>query len=236
MKWQCTVCDHTERAHVRPALCNYCGAPDAFLPHEGEHMKRSAFVSATEIKATATPRQRYATRDSDLDAVLGGGVPEGARVLVHGRGGSGKSRCCLRWATRIGSTAIISLEMQEDEAVRTCDEAGGRISQLRVTRDELAPLPRVRSIVYDSISEARQPELALERLKDWASSTGGIVWLVCHATKSGDYRGPSTLQHWGEAEIKVRKAKQGHSRALVLKSRFCSTGSALVPLVGLRSV
>lgn len=231
MRWACTCCQHSERAHLRPVLCSNCGAPDSFLPDE---QSAGAFVAATELKKP--PAKRYATGDSDLDTVLGGGIPAGARVLVWGRGGSGKSRCALRWATRIGSTACVSLEMEEGECVRTAREAGGKISQLRITRDEAAPLPRVRCIVYDSISEARDPEQALERLKDWASSTGGIVLLVCHATKAGDYRGPSTLQHWGEAEIKIRKAPQGKARAMVLKSRFCPTGSALVPLVGLHSV
>jgi DNA repair protein RadA/Sms len=228
MKWACTVCEARERSRVRPAMCGRCGATDCFLPDEQNATSAAAFVAASQVKDDNRPR--YATGDKDLDAVLKGGIPAGARVLVWGRGGSGKSRCTLRWSTHIGSTACISLEMAEVDCVRYTREAGGKVSQLRVTRDEQAPLPRVRCIVFDSISEATDPTGALERLKEWAARTGGIVFLICHATKAGEYRGPSTLQHWGEAEFQVSAKGRGLARVRVRKSRFCEQGAAVVPL------
>lgn len=227
MKWSCVVCSHHLRSGVRPELCALCGAMRSFIPYEAP----STYERAVDVKAEQL--KRYSTGDGAIDTLTGGGFPAGARVLIWGRGGSGKSRCALRWATHIGQALAVSLEMDNELCVRTAREAGACVEKLLITRDEKAELPgkRVRCIVWDSISQAVEPEQACERLSEWAARTQGIVLLVCHATKGGDYRGPSTLQHWGEAELQVRKSKRGFARVIVNKSRFCPTGSAVVSLV-----
>ncbi len=233
MKWNCALCDRSVTARVRPTLCD-CGGVDCFLVVAAVE---SAFKSAAEVSNEIL--KRYPTGDATLDALTLGGIPAKARILVWGRGGSGKSRCALRWATRIGRTACVSLEMTEADCKRCALEAGGKLSNLLISTDEAADLPRgVRCIVYDSISEAKDPTLALERLKAWATRTSGLVFVVCHATKAGQFRGPSTLQHWGEAEFKVSasKSQKGHARVRVLKSRFCPGGAVTVPLVGLHAI
>jgi len=233
MKWECLICNAQRNTRLAPTLCD-CGALDSFLPAE---QAASAFTKATDVKAE--PRKRYLTGDKELDA-LTNGFPAGARVLLWGRGGSGKSRCALRWATHIGKTLALSVEMEEDECVRSAREAGGKLSELVITRDENAQLPSrgVRCLVLDSISECRDQEAMLARLTAWATQTRGIVFMVCHATKAGQYKGPTGLQHWGEAEIRVRasKAKPGMARLTFGKSRFCANGSASVPLVRLHAV
>lgn len=238
MKWECTICQHVERSTAKPDLCSACGALHCFLPVAPA---ASAFQRATDIKTTTV--QRRATGDRELDALLGGGFPPKTRVLVWGVGGSGKSRCSLRWATHMAGRAqavAVSLEMDEELCTRTAREAGGKVSRLLITRDEAATLPArgVHAIVYDSISEAQEPEQALERLSSWAKSSGGVVLLICHATKDGQYRGPSTLQHWGDAEIQVSAAKNqpGSAHVQIKKSRVSPLGSATVPLVGLHAV
>lgn len=232
MKWQCLICQASRISRLCPTLCE-CGALDSFLPVEDE----AKFTKASDVKAE--PRKRYTCGDKELDA-LTGGFPAGARVLLWGRGGSGKSRCALRWATRIGKTLALSLEMETDECVRSAREAGGKISELLITRDEQAELPArgVRCLVLDSISECRDQDAMLARLTAWTQRTRGIVFMVCHATKAGQFRGSSELQHWGDAEIRVRasKAKPGLARLSFGKSRFCANGSATVPLVALHSL
>jgi predicted ATP-dependent serine protease len=231
MKWQCAICEATERGGVRPTLCD-CGATYSFLPLVTE--SAGSFRRASEIDAT--PKPKHATGDKELDALMGGGFPNGARVLLWGRGGSGKTRCALRWATHIGTTAAYSLEMAEEDFVTSARQAGAKVARLLVNRDEQADPPRAaRCVVYDSISEAKDPGPVLERLKTWASKTGGIVFLICHATKAGQYKGPSTLQHFGEAEMQVSasRSKPGSARVRINKSRFCQLGRAVVPLVGL---
>ena len=233
MRWQCVVCERVKRSSVKPELCD-CGALQTFLPVATE---ASAFKAAATISEEA--QQRHPTGDRELDALMLGGIPNSARLLVWGRGGSGKSRCALRWATHIGPTACYSLEMPEDLCKRTAREAGGKLKRLRITRDELADVPSgARCVVYDSISEAQHPTEALERLKRWATKTGGIVFLVCHANKEGDYRGPSTLQHWPEAELELVGSldNPGVTQVHVRKSRFCPKGSASAPLVALHAV
>ena len=234
MKWQCVICSAERRTRLRPALCD-CGALDSFLPAETAISK---FERASEIKTT--PRKRYPTGDKELDALLGGGFPAGALVLLWGRGGSGKSRCALRWATKMGNTLALSLEMEKDECIRSGLEAGAKLSNLLYTQDEECELPArgVRCLVLDSISECRDQEAMCARLKEWAQRTLGIVFMVCHATKAGQYKGPSTLQHWGNGEIQVRasKTKPGFARVRFNKSRFCPLGAAFVPVVGLHAV
>jgi predicted ATP-dependent serine protease len=114
------------------------------------------------------------------------------------------------------------------------------MSRLLISRDEAAELPSrgVHALVYDSISEARQPVEACDRLTAWAKTSGGVVLMVCHATKAGEYRGPSTLQHWGDVEIQVSAAKNqpGSAHVQIKKSRVSPLGSATVPLVELHAV
>lgn len=238
MKWECTICEHVERSNAKPELCARCGALNCFLPLQSAP---SSFQRAADIKPK--PVQRLPTGDNELDALLGGGFPPSTRVLVWGVGGSGKSRCALRWATKLagrGHAIAVSLEMDEELCTRTAREAGGKISRLLITRDEAPTLPTrgVQALVYDSISEAQEPEAACKMLSAWAKSSGGIVLLVCHATKDGQYRGPSTLQHWGEVEMQVSAARNqpGSAHLQIKKSRVSPLGVATVPLVGLHAV
>jgi hypothetical protein len=62
--------------------------------------------------------------------------------------------------------------------------------------------------------------------------------MVCHATKAGQFKGSSDLQHWGEAEIQMRasRSKPGTARARFNKSRICALGTVSVPLVKLHAV
>lgn len=232
MKWCCCACEVETRSRVRPALCHHCGAVDSYLPAAPIN-EAGAFKRADRLSSKPAPR--LSTGEANLDALLGGGFPAGSTILLWGRGGSGKSRCALRWSTRSGVTACVSLEMTDELCSSTAHSAGGRNDRLLITRDEKAELPRsARFCVYDSISRAREPAQALERLEQWAKRTGGVAIVVCHATKAGDYRGPSTLQHWGDAEMQVSASKRqpGSARVRVNKSRFCGLGSAVVPIVG----
>jgi len=234
MKWQCALCDATERG-TKPSLCSQCGAVDSFLPLA---LAPSAFVRASDVRPSNV--KPLPTGDKELDAILAGGFPPKTRVLLWGKGGSGKSRCALRWATRLGKALAVSLEMDEELCARTAREAGARIGNLLITRDEQAQIPTrgVAAVVLDSISECSNQEEVCERLSAWAQQTGGVVFMVCHATKSGQYRGPSTLQHWGDVEMQVSASRRqpGSARVRVNKSRICPLGSAVVPLVALHSV
>ncbi len=204
-----------------------CGGVSSFVKVEGPHGLQRASQLATK------PTKRYSTGVGELDTALGGGLPAGATVLLWGRGGSGKSRIALRVGTRLGSCLAVSLEMTEELCRDTAASAGGDLDQLYITRDEQRELPRVRCVVWDSISRTIDQDAALVRLEAWAKKTGGVVLLVCHANKSGDYRGPSTLQHWPDAELRVTQARTrpGQARVRVLKSRFCACASAYVPIV-----
>lgn len=233
MSWTCCTCELVSRARIKPTLCHHCGALDTFL-RTAAAADASSFQRADTL-VSSKPTPRYTTNERELDALLGGGLPAGSTILLWGRGGSGKSRCALRWSTRNALTACVSVEMTEELCTTSCASAGGRLDRLLITRAVDAEPPRsARFVIYDSISKARDQDAVLDRLEQWAKRTGGVAIAICHATKAGDYRGASTLQHWPDVEIQVSATKKhpGHARVRINKSRFCALGSALVPIVG----
>lgn len=229
MKWTCVLCESSIHSIVKPELCGNCGGVRSFANVAAE----VPYKRASEIKPSFV--KRYSTGIGELDTALGGGIPAGSTIMLWGRGGSGKSRSALRIGTQLGQCLCVSIEMTEELCTATAASAGGNIEKLFITRDESTALPGrgVRCVVWDSISRTVKQEEALVRLEAWAKRTGGVVLLVCHATKGGEYRGPSTLQHWPDAEIRFSqaRARPGHARVRVLKSRFCECpASAYVPI------
>ncbi len=229
MKWTCVICTHNASSTIRPELCSACGGIRSFAKVE----QATAFRRAVDIQTKTV--KRYSTSVGELDTALAGGIPAGATLLLWGRGGAGKSRGALRIGTQLGRCLCVSLEMTDELCRDTAASAGANLSQLYIERDEAIELPTrgFWCVVWDSISRTRDQDGTLTRLEAWAKRTGGIAIVVCHATKAGDFRGPSTLQHWPDAEIRMQQArsKRGMARARVLKSRFCECpASALVPI------
>lgn len=230
MQWSCILCRYREHSSHQPTLCDRCGALDSYAADIEEPV---ILPTATELLQRGK-FHRLETGDVNLDNLLLGGIVAGSTVMLWGRGGSGKSRVALRWASFMGQSLVLSLEMADSLCAHSANSAGAIIENLDISELVIAPSVQHRTIILDSLSELPENEgkaLAV-RLKQWAKDTKGIVFLIVHMTKSGEYAGRNWIRHWPDYELRVSQAKkvQG-ARVSVLKSRYSPLDSVVVPLV-----
>ncbi len=222
--WSCFRCGLGAEG-IPPGICPRCGSVESFdRPRQRVPAKSVALIPGGDLP-------RIPTGDPRFDDLLCGGFAEGTRLLLWGRGGTGKSRLAMRWATGASNALYISLEMHEmiaAHAARTCG-ANERRLFVTPTADGFARNAResgARIVVLDSISvvpRREQVEL-LDALKNWCERRAGLVIVICHENKRGQFKGGSAVQHWCDSEIYLRAAKTGGTIVEVLKSRFCPAG------------
>lgn len=238
--YECVACLHQRTARVRPIVCGACSRSQTYslMGDEGE---RVTSVCAADI-AVAEPA-RYETGDSELDTVLLGGLVRPTTLTLFGRGGTGKSRSAIRWATHLGESLLVSLEMPSDLAVYSAKSARADLSKLYVTESESdwqteAARRKATVIVYDSFHYSRKqgvikgtkiPLLCVE-LEQWAKSTGGIVFLICHSNKRNEVSGTTAVEHWPDYLFKFAKHGATEAKLTIPKARYCPSGSAIITL------
>lgn len=62
-----------------------------------------------------------------------------------------------------------------------------------------------------------------EKLTSYAKTTGTMVWLICHATKGGDFAGPQALEHIIDAACFIDVDKEDTRILSFTKNRFGAT-------------
>jgi predicted ATP-dependent serine protease len=223
MFWRCFRCGLEWNERIAPGVCPRCGAVESYdrpLPYESP--KRVA-----ELQAYALPM--IPTGEPLLDDALGGGFVFESRVMLWGKGGTGKSRLAMRWASGSEPALYVSLEMLQPIAVSTARSCGANLQRLFITEspDDIARSARecgARIAVLDSISVVPRHEQAelLAEIKDWVRKVRGVAIVLCHQNKRGLHAGSHAIQHWGDYELFTRHAK-GKNGTLVdiLKSRAC---------------
>lgn len=237
-QWICLGCKAVDDARVPPALCPRCGSVDSYTEPEGRPQKLPAkVVHAPELRHSETCRRR--THDLELDGLLGGGFALGSWAGLWGRAGSGKSRLALRWLTHMGRTLWVSNEMPEDLVYLTATSAGAVLENLYIGTDiepgELAAHCREHHcnfVGFDSISELSDGDGAelLEQMQFWSCGGPRFGIVICHETKDGQYRGPSTFGH--APDYLIRTAPEPpFAQVSIEKSRYCAVGSVLCELV-----
>lgn len=231
--FECVACKHELTANIMPLYCNKCGRPETYAIIDIED-ENSGAVSAESIDAEEP--ERFASGDPTLDSALLGGFVRPGTLTAFGKAGSGKSRSCLRWATHIGRTLLVSLEMPTKLSVLSAKNARANLKNLYITESENgfeneADKIDADIIVFDSYNYSRRKaKVLLEDLKEWANAVDGIVLLICHQNKKGSIKGTTDAEHWPDYLFKF--AKSGHSEAKILieKARYAPTGSAIITI------
>ena len=204
-------------------------------------------VDAPKVTALRDVRQdadaRVSTGIGELDRVLGGGLAEGAVVLVGGDPGIGKSTLLLQALAQM-SQSLPGLYVTGEESLA---QVAGRAQRLGLPIDGLhalaetgverilehAAASRPRLIVADSIQtlwtealtaapgSVSQVRESAARLVRYAKETGTAVFLVGHVTKEGGIAGPRVLEHMVDAVLYFEGDAGSRFRVLrAFKNRF----------------
>ena len=204
-------------------------------------------VDAPRVTALKDVRQdadaRVSTGIGELDRVLGGGLAEGAVVLVGGDPGIGKSTLLLQALAQM-SQSLPGLYVTGEESLA---QVAGRAQRLGLPIDGLhalaetgverilehAAAARPRLIVADSVQtlwtealtaapgSVSQVRESAARLVRYAKETGTAVFLVGHVTKEGGIAGPRVLEHMVDAVLYFEGDAGSRFRVLrAFKNRF----------------
>jgi DNA repair protein RadA len=186
---------------------------------------------------------RVSTGIGEFDRVLGGGLVEGAVVLVGGDPGIGKSTLLLQAVASMSAT-LPGLYVTGEESLA---QVAGRATRLGLPLDginalaetcverilEQAAALRPKVIVADSVQtlwtgmlaaapgSVSQVRESAARLVRYAKETGTAVFLVGHVTKEGGIAGPRVLEHMVDAVLYFEGDPGSRFRMLrAFKNRF----------------
>ncbi|KLJ01429.1 DNA repair protein RadA [Luteimonas sp. FCS-9] len=204
-------------------------------------------VDAPKVMALKDVQQgedvRVSTGIGEFDRVLGGGLVEGAVVLIGGDPGIGKSTLLLQALARMAHT-LPGLYVTGEESLA---QVAGRAVRLGLSLDGLHALAetgierilehasRLKPglIIADSIQtlwtesltaapgSVSQVRESAARLVRYAKETGTAVFLVGHVTKEGGIAGPRVLEHMVDAVLYFEGDSGSRFRVMrAFKNRF----------------
>lgn len=190
-----------------------------------------------------TEHRRVSTGIGEFDRVLGGGLVEGAVVLVGGDPGIGKSTLLLQAVARMAAELPVLYVTGEESLA----QVAGRAHRLELLLDGVNALAETgvesilqhaakagpRLIVADSVQtlwtesltaapgSVSQVRESAARLVRFAKETGTAVFLVGHVTKEGGIAGPRVLEHMVDAVLYFEGESGSRFRLLrAFKNRF----------------
>jgi len=243
----CTECGYESRKWL--GRCPGCGAWNSFR-NQPSPAKASAAAPARGAapipvtEAAESCRERTATGLPGVDRVLGGGLVEGALVLLAGEPGIGKSTLFLQVAGALASPGNPVVYISGEESAQ---QVALRARRLGLESEHLLLLPETsceavlarleelepRLVVVDSVqtmvaegvdsvagspSQVRQVAARFQ----WLAKVRGIpVVLVGHVTKDGSIAGPKLLEHLVDVVLSL-EGESGHDLRILraVKNRF----------------
>ncbi|MGB4653948.1 MAG: DNA repair protein RadA [Bacteroidales bacterium] len=205
--------------------CNSCGEWNTFQEEIIETKsstpdfikeidKNSKPVSISQINTTS--EHRILTGNEEFDRVLGGGLVEGALVLIGGEPGIGKSTLMLQIALQLYDKRILYITGEESER-----QIKMRADRLGIQNDNCHILVETNTqkilqhllsfnpdlVIVDSIQTLQtnviessagsisQIRETASEMQKYAKTTGVPVILIGHITKDGQLAGPKILEH-----------------------------------------
>ncbi len=188
--------------------------------------------------------QRTPTGQEELDRVLGGGMVEGAVVLIGGDPGIGKSTLLLQALDSLQrsgqSTLYVTGEESGAQVALRSRRLGLDASQVKVlaeiqldkilaTIDSLQPdvavIDSIQTVYSDQLTSApgsvAQVRECAAHLTRCAKSSGTAIVLVGHVTKEGALAGPRVLEHMVDTVLYFEGETHSSFRLVrAIKNRF----------------
>lgn len=221
---------------------------------ESKKTKSGKETSARSVQASIKPLHhikheydgnRTASGIGELDRVLGGGIVQGAVMLIGGDPGIGKSTLMLQISGNLKDKKLLYVSGEESPA-----QIKMRADRLGLTLENFLVLPETNLdtviaaieaespdfVVIDSIQTVFIPELdsspgTITQLRESASllirtakSTNIPIFIVGHITKDGSIAGPKTIEHMVDVVLQFEGERTHFYRVLRgIKNRFGST-------------
>ena len=253
--FQCSACGYENPRWM--GKCPECGAwntmeevlvaAEDVLPQKANKRPGGTGDAARPMRDIETGTQVYTPSGlPELDRVLGGGVVEGALILVGGDPGIGKSTLLLQVCNHLSQAGKRVLYVSGEESARQIklraqrlDAAGSDMIVLTENAMD-AVEDKLKSIqpdfcVIDSIQTMYRPEMgsapgsvsqvreSASVLMRYAKTTGCAIFLVGHVTKEGALAGPRVLEHMVDVVLYFEGDHQHEYRLLrAVKNRFGS--------------
>ena len=223
-------------------------AADAAVAAKSAVQTKAAASLATESldSVSAVQVARLTTGMPELDRVLGGGLPQGAAILIGGEPGIGKSTLLAQVAGAVARTHAVLYATAEESTSQVRDrcrrlgvEGGGL--RLVATGDALALAGALASgehrlVVVDSIQlltregvdgepgGVSQIRACAAILVEAAKRSGTALVIVGHVTKDGTLAGPRLLEHLVDTVLAFEGDRYADLRVLrAVKNRYGST-------------
>lgn len=201
----------------------------------------SKVARLAEVSAEEAPRR--STGISELDRVLGGGLVQGAVVLLGGDPGIGKSTLLLQALTAMahdGKALYVSGEESAQQvALRTrrLALAAGDLdmlaeiqlerilSTLEARKPDVAVIDSIQTVYSETLQSApgsvAQVRECAAQLTRFAKSSGTALLLVGHVTKEGALAGPRVLEHMVDCVLYFEGDTHSSFRLVrAIKNRF----------------
>ncbi|MDF7675924.1 DNA repair protein RadA [Neisseriaceae bacterium ESL0693] len=249
-QYQCRVCGAiSPKWQGRCSGCNEWNTLEESVVSPSNHSPRfqswastvSQIQNLSEVSAVEVAR--LPTGSAELDRVLGGGLVEGAVILLGGDPGIGKSTLLLQTIAQMAEDEPVLYVSGEESA----QQVALRAQRLNVRADKVQLLAEIRIeaissaliqhkprvVVIDSIqtmysenitsapgsvSQVRECAAQLTRL---AKQHGISMLLVGHVTKDGAIAGPRVLEHMVDTVLYFEGDTHSSYRMIrAIKNRF----------------
>ena len=253
VSFQCTACGYETLRWL--GKCPECGAwntIEEIMVQEAEIAKPlkqrgGTGSSAMPMREIETGNQVYTSSGlPELDRVLGGGIVEGALMLVGGDPGIGKSTLLLQVCDHLCKAGKRVLYVSGEESARQiklrAQRLGAQNSEMMVLAENAMDQVEEKMKAYapdfcviDSIQTMYRPEMgsapgsvsqvreSAALLMRYAKTEGCAIFLVGHVTKEGSLAGPRILEHMVDVVLYFEGDHQHEYRLLrAVKNRFGS--------------
>ena len=201
-------------------------------------------LKISEIQIEKLPR--IATKNTELDNVLGGGIVKGSVILLAGEPGIGKSTLLLQIALHIpekvlyvsGEESLSQIKMRADRIAQKNTEC--IVLSATQTQDifQVIANEEPNILVIDSIQTLRSDRVqasagSISQIKQttaeliqFAKQTDTPVFVVGHINKDGYIAGPKVLEHMVDVVLQFEGDKNHIYRILrSQKNRFGTTNA-----------
>lgn len=254
----CNACGGTSPKWL--GKCPHCGAWNALVetlsptatPSKNRLSQPTSAVGYAGSAAAVQPLYAIEAQDvarvpsglDELDRVLGGGVVEGAVILIGGDPGIGKSTLLLQaldalerrglptlYVTGEESGAQVALRSRrlgiEASAVQLLSEIQLEkiLATIQTTQPAVVVIDSIQTVYSDQLSSApgsvAQVRECAAHLTRMAKSTGITTIFVGHVTKEGALAGPRVLEHMVDTVLYFEGDTHGpHRLVRAIKNRF----------------